>query len=463
MQPYELTISEASERIRTKELSPIELAESVLSRIAAVDEKVGAFAAVTADRARDDAATAEAEIARGGYRGPLHGIPAGIKDLYETAGIATTSSSAVRADYVPERDSAVAERLGAAGTVLVGKTHTHEFAYGAITPTTRNPWDLTRIPGGSSGGSAAAIAAGECLLGMGSDTGGSIRIPASICGTVGLKPTYGRVSRRGVASLSWSLDHVGPLTKTVRDAAVVMNSIAGYDRSDPASVNVPVPDFSARLTAGVANLTVGVPTNYFTDRVDPEVTEAVASAVGVLESLGARVQPVTLPMTDYILPAEWGLMMPEASAYHQRMLREKAALYTEDVRTFLEAGEFMLATDYINAQRARTLIQQSWRDLFSTLDVLVAPTIATVAAPADDPMVAWPDGTSESATETYVRFSAPANVTGLPSLSVPCGFSTNGLPIGMQIMGKPFNEPLLFAVGEAYEHVTEWTSRRPEL
>jgi aspartyl-tRNA(Asn)/glutamyl-tRNA(Gln) amidotransferase subunit A len=460
---YELTIAEASEKIRAKELSPVELTESVLSRIAAVEDKITAFATVTADVARAAAATAEAEIAAGGYRGPLHGIPVGIKDLYETAGIPTTSSSAVRADYLPAQDSAVVEMLTAAGTVMVGKTHTHEFAYGAVTPTTRNPWDLERIPGGSSGGSGAAVAAGECMVGMGSDTGGSIRIPASVCGTVGLKPTYGRVSRRGVASLSWSLDHVGPLTRTVRDAAFVMNAIAGYDRSDPACVDVPVPDYTDGLDAGVAGLTVGVPTNYFTERVDPEVSAAVTAAVGVLDDLGAQIREVAVPMTEYILPTEWGVLLPEASSYHQQMLREKADLYTSDVRLYLEVGELVLATDYIKALRARTLLQQAWRGLFDDIDVLVAPTLAAPAVNADDPVLHWPDGTTEAATDSYVRFSAPANVTGLPSLSVPCGFTEGGLPIGMQIMGKPFAEATLLTVGQAYESATAWLDRRPAL
>jgi aspartyl-tRNA(Asn)/glutamyl-tRNA(Gln) amidotransferase subunit A len=346
---------------------------------------------------------------------------------------------------------------------MVGKTHTHEFAFGAVTPTTRNPWDLEKIPGGSSGGSGAAVAAGECMVGMGSDTGGSIRIPASVCGTVGLKPTYGRVSRRGVASLSWSLDHVGPLTRTVRDAALVMNAIAGYDRSDPACVDVPVPDFAAGLLAGVAGLTVGVPTNFFTERVDPEVAAAFAAAVGVLVGLGAEVREVAIPLPEYILPTEWGLMLPEASAYHQEMLREKGDLYTPDVRLFLEIGEFVLATDYIKALRARTLLQQAWRDLFEGIDVLVAPTLPAPAVSADDLTLHWPDGTTEAATDAYVRFSAPANVTGLPSLSVPCGFTEGGLPIGMQIMGKPFAETTLLAVGQVYESATAWLDRRPAL
>ena len=459
MEPYELTLAGAAEKIKAKELSPVELTASVLARIGAVEDKITAFATLTPDLATEAAARAEAEIAAGNYLGPLHGIPVGIKDLYETAGVATTSSSKVRADYIPAHDSAVVEKLFAAGSVMVGKTHTHEFAFGAVTPTTRNPWDLDRMPGGSSGGSGAAVAAGECFLGMGSDTGGSIRIPASVCGTVGLKPTYGRVSRRGVASLSWSLDHVGPLTRTVADAALVMNAIAGYDRADPASVDVPVPDFTERQD--IAGLTIGVPTNYYTERVDPRVATAVAAAIAVLVEQGARVREIEIPLPQYVLPTEWAIMLPEASAYHQEMLRNSADLYTEDVRLFLEVGELVLATDYIKALRARTLIQQRWRDMFADIDVLIAPTLTAPALPVDDPSVSWPDGSTESATDTYVRFSAPANVTGLPSLSVPCGFTDSGLPIGMQIIGKPFAEPVLLAVGQTYESATHWAKLAP--
>jgi aspartyl-tRNA(Asn)/glutamyl-tRNA(Gln) amidotransferase subunit A len=461
MEPYELTLAEAADKIKAKELSPVELTASVLARIEAVEDKITAFATVTADLATKAAKQAAEEIAAGAYRGPLHGIPVGIKDLYDTAGVATTSSSKVRADYVPTQDSAVVEKIYAAGAVMVGKTHTHEFAYGAVTPTTRNPWDLDRVPGGSSGGSGAAVAAGECFVGMGSDTGGSIRIPASVCGTVGLKPTYGRVSRRGVASLSWSLDHVGPLTRTVRDAALVMDAIAGYDRADPASVDVAVPDFTASLDAGVAGLTIGVPVNYYTERVDPEVAGAVSAAIDVLVGQGAQVHEVEIPLPEYILPTEWGIMLPEASAYHQQMLRDKADLYTDDVRLYLEVGELVLATDYIKALRVRTLIQQRWRDLFEGIDVLIAPTLTTPALPADQPEVTWSDGSTESATDTYVRFSAPANVTGLPSLSVPCGFNASGLPIGMQILGRPFAETTLLAAGQAYESATEWARLAP--
>jgi len=458
---YDFTLAQAARQIASKEVSPVELTEAALARTAQVEPVISAFAVVTADIALAEAKAAADEIAAGRYRGPLHGIPIGLKDLYDRAGTATTASSKVRADYTPSSNSAVAEKLSDAGAVLIGKTHTHEFAYGTVTPTTRNPWDPTKVPGGSSGGSAAAVAAGVVFLGMGTDTGGSIRIPAAVCGTVGLKPTYGRVSRRGVTSLSWSLDHAGPLTRTVEDAALVMNQIAGYDRADPATVPVGVPDYRAALTGDVKGLRIGVPTNYFTENVDPETADATAAAVARLQELGASVREVEVPMADAIMPTEWGLLVPEATAYHQQMLREHADLYTEDVRTFLEAGEFVSATDYIKALRVRTLIQQAFRDLFNDIDVLVAPTVTTPAMSYDHPEVRWPDGTVEGCTISYVRFSAPANVTGLPSLSVPVGFSDGGLPIGMQIIGRPFDEGTILNVGHAYEQATDWPRLAP--
>lgn len=462
MQPYELSLSAAADKIRSKELSPVELAESVLARIDAVDGKVGAYVTVTADRALADAKKATDEIAAGNYRGPLHGVTVGIKDLVDTAGIPTTSSSKTRAANIPDADAAVVERLTRAGAVMVGKTHTHEFAYGVITPTTRNPWNLEHVPGGSSGGSAAAIAAQMCHGAIGTDTGGSIRIPSAACGTVGLKPTYGRVSRRGIASLSWSLDHAGPIARTVRDAALMMDALAGYDRADPASRDVAVPSHAGELGAGVQGLVIGLPRNYFFDRIDPEVEAAVRAAAEVLEGLGAEVREVDIPYPDTYMSALFGILVPEASAYHQDLLREKGDLYTDDVRVFLEAGELMLATDYIKALRVRTLIQQGWRDLFEGLDAVVAPTLSAVAARTDQMAFNW-GGAEEAVINAYVRTSAPGDLTGLPALSVPCGFNTDGLPIGLQILGRPFAEPTVLRIGAAYEAENPTAGRVPSL
>lgn len=459
MQPYELTLTEASASISSGELSPRELTESALARIEAVEGRVHAFAAVTAEIALAQADRATAEIARGTYRGPLHGIPVGIKDLMNTAGTATTASSKVRAQFVPDADAAVVEAVGRAGMVMVGKTHTHEFAYGGVTPTTRNPWNLERMAGGSSGGSAAAVGYGGVLAALGSDTGGSIRIPASFCGTVGLKPTFGRVSRVGVASLAWSLDTVGPLTRNVTDAALVLNAIAGHDPRDPGSARTPVPDFTERLEDGVDGLRIGIPTNFFTEDLDGETDAAVTAAVRVLEGLGAVVVPVVIPQAEHLGAVITGIMMPEASAYHRRALRETPELFTEEVRSLLEVGETILATDYIDALRFRQSMKDAWKDMMRAVDVVVAPTVLTPALPAQDTERFRPDGTSEDANVEFGRLSIPANLLGLPSLQVPCGFSAAGLPLGVQIMGRPFAEQTVLAVGRAYELATDTVGR----
>jgi aspartyl-tRNA(Asn)/glutamyl-tRNA(Gln) amidotransferase subunit A len=459
VEPYALSLSAAAAEIEARRLSPVELIDSVLDRIEATEPVLGAFACVTADAARDAARQAEQEIAAGRHLGPLHGIPLGVKDLYDTAGVPATSSSRVRERNVPATDAAVVERLRAAGMVPVGKTHTHEFAFGAITPTTRNPWDPGRIPGGSSGGSGAAVAAGSCMVGLGSDTAGSIRIPAVLCGTVGLKPTYGRVSRRGVASLSWSLDHVGPLARNVVDCGLVLNAIAGFDRLDPATVDVPVPDHTAGLDRGIAGLRVGVPTNYFTDHVHPDVAAAVRTAIGVLEAQGAQLREVTIPLADQVLPAEWGILLPEASAYHQEMLRASGDLYTDDVRLFLEVGELVLATDYIKALRVRTLMQQGWSAMFDDIDVLVTPGMPVAAPEVGAAAVTWPDGTTEDVTTALVRLTSPGNLTGLPVLALPVGFDGAGLPLGMQVYGRPFEEATVLRVGAAYEAASPTVGR----
>jgi aspartyl-tRNA(Asn)/glutamyl-tRNA(Gln) amidotransferase subunit A len=459
VQPFELTLTAAAGEIESGNLSPRELTESVLRRIDETEHALGAFAYVCGDAALEAAAHVEQEIAGGRYRGPLHGIPLAVKDLYDTAGVPSTSSSQVRAGRVPQTDAVAVARLLDAGMVMVGKTHTHEFAYGGLTPTTRNPWDTSRIPGGSSGGAGAAVAAGDCMVGMGSDTAGSIRIPASLCGTVGLKPTYGRVSRRGVASLSWSLDHVGPLARNVRDCALVLQAIAGFDGLDTGSIDVPIPDFAADLEGGIAGLRVGVPSNYFFDRVHPDVDRSVRAAISVLEGLGAELHEVSIPYPEQVLAAEWAILMPEASAYHQETLRSKAELYTEQTRVLLEVGEMILATDYIKALRVRTLMQRAWADLFSGIDVLVAPT-EPLAAPLVGAMEAnWPDGVAEDITMALVRLTSPADLTGMPSLSLPVGFDGDGLPLGMQVIGRPFDEATVLRVGQAYESASDAVGR----
>ncbi|MFF1698166.1 amidase [Streptomyces sp. NPDC058257] len=457
MQPFELSLTEASRAVRARELSPVDLAESVLARISAVDGRLGAYVTVAADTALAAAARAEREIAERGPLGPLHGIPMGLKDLIDAEGMPTTASSDVRSGHVADRDSHVAALLDAAGAVLLGKTHTHEFAYGLTTPQTSNAWDHSRVAGGSSGGSAVAVAAGGATFALGTDTGGSIRVPAALNGVVGLKPTYGLVSRTGVTSLSWSLDHVGPLTRTVRDAALVLAATAGHDPRDPASVPGPATDF---LEAGdLRGLKVGVPRNYYFDRVMPEVEEAVRSAIGRLAELGAELVDVDIPMARYIHATQWGLMVPEATAYHERSLRTTADLYAPDVRILLEAGELISAGDYLRAQRARTMMRDSWARMFEGIDVLAAPTVPMTAAASGQDTVEWADGTVESVSDSYVRLSAPANITGVPALTLPVGRDRDGLPIGMQLMGRPFRDATVLRVGRAYEEAVADTGR----
>ncbi|MDN5790073.1 MAG: amidase [Micrococcales bacterium] len=461
MQAYELTLAEASAKIAARQLSPVELTESVIGQIERHEPRVGAFAALTLDAARETAARAEAEIQAAGPKSPLHGIPVGIKDLCDTEGVSSTASSRTRAGRVAETDSAVSARLRSAGAVLMGQTHTHEYAYGVLTPTTRNPWDLDRVPGGSSGGSGAALAAKMVMGAIGTDTGGSIRIPSALNGTTGIKPTYGRVSRHGITSLSWALDHAGPMGRTVQDAALMLQALAGYDPRDSASVDEPVPDYSAALGGDVAGMSFGVPTNYYFDRIEPDVEAAFRAGVQTLRDAGAAIREVQLPLADLYMPIAYAIFVAEATAYHQGMLRDKADLYEADVRALLEVGELIFAADYLRAVRARMLVKQGWQAMFEGLDAVLAPTVGAVAVLADDPLVRWDDGTDESAIDVYAKASAPGSLTGLPSLSVPCGFDSQGLPIGMQIHGRPFDEAGVLHIGSVYEAATDFTNRLP--
>lgn len=459
----QLSATALGEKLKNRELSPVDAVEACLARIEATEPRLNAYVRVLADEARAAAKQAEEEIAAGHWRGPLHGVPVALKDLYDLADVPTTASSRVREDWMRDADSAAAERLKQAGAIILGKTHTHEFAYGVVTPTSRNPWDTERTPGGSSGGSGATVASSGAFMAMGSDTGGSIRIPAGLCGTVGLKPTFGRVSRAGITSLAWGLDHAGPLTRTVEDAATCLQVLAGYDPRDPGSVDEPVPDYSAGLHDGIKGLRVGVPTNYFFDQLDEEVEAAVRKAYEQLESLGAELVDVALPMPEQLGAVEFAILLPEASDYHRQMLRDQSALYTDEVRVMLEAGEFVPATTYIRAQRVRNLLQQEFRKLYDKVDVIVAPTIAATAVTAGTKSITWPDGSEEPLISAYTRFAVPGNVTGLPCLSVPCGFSSEGLPIGFQAIGRPFDEATVLRLGAAYEAATDWHTRRPDI
>lgn len=456
-----LSLAEAARLIRERRLSPLELTQACLDRVSALDGELNAFITVTREEALDDARRASDEIARGRWRGPIHGIPLALKDLFDTSGVRTTAGSRILAQRVPASDAWVVGRLKAAGAVLVGKLNLHEFAFGATGKNphygpVRNPWNSGCIAGGSSSGSGAAVAAGQCLFSLGTDTGGSVRIPAALCGIVGLKPTFGRVSRNGVFPLSWSLDHVGPMTRTVEDNAIVLQAIAGEDPGDPSSRNGPVPDYTAAIGSGIEGLRVGIPTRFFFESLDDDVQEAVTSALSVLEGLGARVDEFSPPYADEMPAAVTAIMMPEALAVHHRWMRERPGDYGDDVRHRLELGALIQAVDYVHAQRLREASVRAWAEtVFSVFDVVVTPTCAIPAPPLDK--------SDLGTTLSLVRLTNPINLLGAPAISVPCGFSAKGLPVGLQIITRWFEEATLFRVAFAYEQAAPWRTRRPPL
>lgn len=459
------SIAELGPLYKRKAISPVEVTRTVLDRIEAVDKDLNAYITVLRETALQAARRAERAIRAGRSLGPLHGVPISLKDLFATKGIRTTNGSKITANHVPDRDATVAARLAAAGAILIGKANMHEFAFGptGINPhfgTARNPWDRGRVTGGSSSGSGAAVAAGLCHGSMGTDTGGSVRIPAALCGIVGLKPTYGRVSRAGVTTLSWSLDHPGPMTRTVRDAALMLQAIAGYDPADPASSSARVPNYTRGLAADLKGLRVGIPTDYFRDLVDPEVDAAVQAAAKLLQGLGAKLVEVSLPHFQYGPAISVVILTAEATAYHQPLLRSRPDDYGADVRERLRLGHFLTATQYLNAQRARAHMLDDVRAAFRTVHAILSPTSPIAAPRLDDLTIRWPTR-QEDARVALPRLTRPWNLTGLPTISVPCGFTAGGLPIGLQIAGKPFDEATVLRVAHAYEQATEWHTRRP--
>jgi len=447
-----LSIAQAFDRLRRGQVSPVELTEACLARIARHNPDLNAFITLRADAALDEARTAAGEIRRSGPRSPLHGVPIALKDNIDTAGLRTTGASRLFADRVPAKDAEVARRLKEAGAILLGKLNLHEFAYGGTSTVTafgtmHNPWNPAHATGGSSGGPGAAVAAGLCFGALGTDTAGSVRIPAAHCGVVGLKPTYGRVSTRGVMTLSWTLDHVGPLCRTVEDVALMLGVVAGYDRLDPTTADVPVPDYRQALGAPTAAFRLGVVRSPFFDGLDPEVAAAVDAALGVLRGLTAGTMDVTLPMTGP--PAElWG---PEARAYHARWIEQSPELYQPSTRRSLEQWADADAAAYAQAVHDVQLVRRQIAGRFTDVDLLVSPTMKTPAPPLD--------GTAPGDYNSTHVF----DVLGLPTISVPCGFSRAGLPIGLQIAGAPWAESAVLTLAHAYEQATAWHTRRPPL
>jgi aspartyl-tRNA(Asn)/glutamyl-tRNA(Gln) amidotransferase subunit A len=451
--------------LKRRALSSAELTRAFLARIERHNPRLNSYLTVTGAEALREAAEADREIAAGRHRGPLHGIPLSLKDLFATRGVRTTAGSKILASWAPREDATVVARLREAGAVVLGKTNLHEFAYGVSNDNphygpARNPWDPDRIPGGSSGGSAAAVAAGLCAGTLGTDTGGSIRIPSALCGLVGLKPTYGRASRHGVVPLCWSLDHVGPLARTAADAAAILQAIAGYDPRDPASARVPVPDYATGLDGGVKGLTLGVPRDFFFDRLDPEVRAAVEAALKALEGLGARLMPVDLPHNRYVPSIAFGVQAPEAFAYHEKTFRARPHEYGADVRTRLEVGRYIPAAHYLKAQRARRLVMEDFRRAFRTVQAILTPTVPIPATPIGT-NTATMEGKPIDVRGALTRFARSFNVTGLPAATVPCGLTAGGLPMGLQVAGRPFDEATVLRIAHAYEQAAGWGARRP--
>jgi len=454
MDTQDLSIAAMGQALRAGAVTAQQLARAALARIAARDPGLQAFLLVTEARALADARRADDELQAGRDRGPMHGIPYALKDIYDTAGIRTTCHSKLRVDHVPQSDSAVATKLTEAGGVLLGKLATHEFAIGGPSfdlpfPPARNPWNPEHITGGSSSGSATAIAARMVRMAMGSDTGGSIRGPAAWCGLVGIKPTYGRISRRGVFPLSWTLDHCGPLSRSVEDSAITLQVLAGRDPEDPASADVPVPDYCAGLTLGVGGLRIGVPRAFFATEsaAIPEVIAGIDRIIALLREAGATVEDVALP--DYALFAAAGrvIMMPEAFAIHQADLQRRLLDYGEISANRIVVGAAVTAADYINALRARRELTDAVNAVLRGYDALLTVSALNTAPRFDAP----PDTLSASPMQTI-----PFNVTGHPAMSVPVGLAPNGLPISVQIVGRPFDEAMVFRIGSAIEHLSGW-------
>lgn len=461
-----MTILEAAAALRAKKVSSVELVRDALEKIRILNPRINAFLTVTGEAALVRAAAMDAERARGIDRGPLHGVPIAHKDLILTKGVRTTAGSKIFADFVPDHDAAVVEKLDGAGAVMVGKTGLHELAYGITSNNphfgpVRNPWDPDRIPGGSSGGSGAAVAAGIVPMATGSDTGGSIRIPSSFCGTVGLKPTYGRVSRYGALPLGWSLDHVGGLATTVRDVAVTTQVLAGYDPRDEFSSRRPVPELAPPPEVSLKGVRVGLPENFYLERVDRQVESAVRAAFQTAAALGAEIVAVRVPDIDALNTVGRVILLAEATAALGPYLNRRQD-FGADVLALLDQGKLVPATDYLDAQRLRRLMVREFAKIWQQVDCLFTPATPT-PAPRIGQTAMQVGPAMEDVRLATTRMVRGVNVLGIPALVMPCGANADGLPIGLQILGPPFQEGLLLRVGAALEDATEWHKRRPNL
>jgi aspartyl-tRNA(Asn)/glutamyl-tRNA(Gln) amidotransferase subunit A len=465
-----LALSEASQLVRSKKVSPVELTHECLSRIERLNPKLNAFITVTADSAVAEARQAEAEVQHGRWRGPLHGIPIALKDLVDTAGVHTTAASGVFKNRIPTVDAEIVRRLKAAGAVFLGKLNLQECAYGGSSAIghfgpVHNAWNLDYSPGGSSGGSAAAVAARLCFAAIGTDTGGSIRQPSAYCGVVGLKPTYGRVSTSGVIPLSWSLDHVGPITRSVMDAALMLKGIAGYDPQDTTSIDAPVPDYAATTANTTSSLRLGIPRAYFFDELHPDIQAATEAALSLLKTITASEHDVTPFLTDATY-SSWmdsygAIFTAEAYAYHKDYIARNPELYQAPTLQRLRVGADVTSARYIQSRRRLDQVRRSIAQAFNSVDLLITPTVRVPPFTIAD-LQADPD-TVRAKELAMLHNTKPWNFTGLPTISVPSGFTRTGLPIGMQITGPHGGEAMVLRLAYAYEQTTEWHKRKPNL
>ena len=463
-----LSATALAELLRRREVSPVEATVAYLARIEQVDPALNSYITVTADRAMAEARQAEAEIAAGNYRGPLHGVPVAVKDQFCTDGVLTTGGSSILSEYVPDYDATVMSKLKDAGAVLLGKLNMSEFAMGDAFHhpygRPRNPWDLSRNPGTSSSGSGAATAAFLCATSLGEDTAGSIRGPAAFCGLVGIRPTWGLVSRYGMLASTWSMDAAGPISRTVRDCAATLGAIAGYDPNDRYTSNAPVPDYLDGLDAGIRGLRVGVLSDRVSaDGVEPEVRDAVTRAVGQLGELGVEVEEISIPLVAQSAAISTTLIYVDATAVHRRGLEEYPEKYDHNNRVRLLTGALIPAQAHHKANRLRQMLREQILDALSRVDVLALPSSSVQATP-----VPTEPGLSRNGKEEFLAmlggrrsYTSPFNVAGVPALSINCGFTSDGLPIGLQLVGRPYDEPTVFRAAYAYEQATDWHTMRP--
>jgi aspartyl-tRNA(Asn)/glutamyl-tRNA(Gln) amidotransferase subunit A len=455
------SILEVSELLRKRKVSPVELTKNCLAQIERLNPTLNAFITVTADSALAQARNAEGEILNGRWRGPLHGVPLALKDLIDTAGVRTTAASAIFKDRIPIADAEVVRRLKNAGAVLLGKQNLHEFAYGGSSMVSyfgevHNPWDPSRLAGGSSGGSAAAVAAGLCYGAIGTDTAGSIREPAALCGIVGLKPTYGRVSTRGVIPLSSSLDHVGPIARTVADVAALLQAVAGHDADDINSANTTVPAYLAEVRDELKTARIGVPRKYFYEDLDPEISAAVERALDVLRDVVSSLVEI-----DLEVPTDRTLQTAESYAYHKEFVTRCPELYQPETLRRIRRGEDLTPAEIEQSRRELETARTEIKSIFRDVDFLVTPTTpiaaSLIAELKQDPDLLRPREL------VLLRNTRPINVWGLPAISVPCGFTSSGLPIGLQIVGPPWGEDNVLKLARAYEQATSWHKRSPKI